>query len=80
MSSVYLMRKKAFLEKCYSNEYQSNIWAIISMPIKASGKIKAKAFADCVISGAVEPVDAVRDFRSGICKLLQASQPLYTVE
>ena len=32
--------------------------AIISMPINASGKSKAKAFADGVISGAVEPVGA----------------------
>ena len=32
--------------------------AIISMPITASGKSKAKAFSDGVISGAVEPVGA----------------------
>lgn len=33
--------------------------AIISMPLHAEGKTKAKAFADGVLSGAVEPIAAV---------------------
>ena len=33
--------------------------AIISMPLHAEGKSKGKAFADGVLSGAVEPVGAI---------------------
>ena len=33
--------------------------AIISMPLHAEGKTKGRAFLDCALSGAVEPVGAI---------------------